>query len=625
MSWRPPSAIPFAAQNANPAGRAQSTLNSRARAWYWAVMTHAADPKAEEIVARLQGRSIVLVGMMGAGKTSIGKRLAARLGLAFVDADAEIETAAGMTIAEIFARHGETYFRDGERRVVARILAEAQRVVATGGGAFMNAGTRQRIAERGISVWLKADTEVLLKRVRKRSNRPLLANDQEDTLRRLVEERYPVYAESDFCVESRDVPHETMIAEIMDVIGAGLGGLRRLANPPAEPTGDRSGAARPVAAPARAPDAATRSVVPVELGSRRYDIVIGEGLLGEAGARIAQLAPGAACAIVTDANVAQHCLPQMKASLDAAGVRHKAIVIPAGESSKSWPVLSRLCDDIIATKVERGDLIVALGGGVVGDLAGFAAATIRRGMRFVQIPTSLLAQVDSSVGGKTAINSDHGKNLIGAFHQPSLVLADTASLASLPPREFRAGYAEIVKYGLIDDAPFLSWLERRWRDVFARGPALTEAIAVACRAKAAVVARDETEQGDRALLNLGHTFGHALECLTHFNAARLNHGEGVAIGLACAFRFSAWLGHCSMDTASRVETHLRETGLPSRITDIAGWNGDADAIIEAMYQDKKVERGALTFILARGVGEAFIAKGVAVDDVRAFLQAELEH
>jgi 3-dehydroquinate synthase len=287
-------------------------------------------------------------------------------------------------------------------------------------------------------------------------------------------------------------------------------------------------------------------------------------------------------------------------------------------------MFARVCDDIIAARMERGDLVVALGGGVVGDLAGFAAATVRRGMPFVQIPTSLLAQVDSSVGGKTAINSEHGKNLIGAFYQPSLVLADTQALATLSPREFRAGYAEIVKYGLIDDEPFFTWLEQNWRGVFARGPELTEAIRKSCASKAAVVARDETEQGDRALLNFGHTFGHALETLTHYDSKRLVHGEGVAIGLACAMRFSAKLGHTSLAEAERVENHLRDSGLPSTIRSIEGWNAGPDEILEAMFQDKKVQRGALTFILARGIGRSFIARGVDAALVRDFLVEELE-
>jgi 3-dehydroquinate synthase len=274
--------------------------------------------------------------------------------------------------------------------------------------------------------------------------------------------------------------------------------------------------------------------------------------------------------------------------------------------------------------MERGDIVVALGGGVVGDLAGFAAATVRRGMRLVQIPTSLLAQVDSSVGGKTGINSPHGKNLIGAFHQPSLVIADTSALATLPEREFRAGYAEIVKYGLIDDADFFYRLEAEWANVFAGGPARTRAIAKSCAAKAAVVIRDETEQGDRALLNLGHTFAHAFERLTNYDSERLVHGEAVALGIACAFRFSNAQGLCSGQEAMRVVHHLDTVGFRTRIGNIPGWNADAGAIVEAMFQDKKVQRGALTLILARGIGRSFIAKNVAAADVRSFLGAELQ-
>ena len=389
--------------------------------------------RSADFVQKLEGRSIVLVGMMGAGKTSIGRRLASTLGLPFVDADVEIENAAGMTISEIFARHGEAYFRDGERRVIARILADGQRVLATGGGAYINPVTRERIAEKGVSIWLKADAEVLLRRVRKRRNRPLLhTRDPEQTLRELIDARYPVYALADFCLISREGPHDFMVQSIMDTLERGLETLPRLQHAPKEQ-------AMPQMPQGSDASATSRTVVPVELGSRRYEILIGDNLLAEAGAQIARIAPKAACAIVTDETVARHHLPALEASLEAAGIRHARIVIAAGEASKCWTTFARVCDEIIAARMERGDLVVALGGGVVGDLAGFAAAAIRRGMRFVQIPTSLLAQVDSSVGGKTAINSEHGKNLIGAFHQPSLVLADTGTLATLDPREFRAG------------------------------------------------------------------------------------------------------------------------------------------------------------------------------------------
>jgi shikimate kinase / 3-dehydroquinate synthase len=310
-------------------------------------------------------------------------------------------------------------------------------------------------------------------------------------------------------------------------------------------------------------------------------------------------------------------------SLSKAGLESAAILVPPGETSKSYEQFERVCDAILAAHIERRDLVVALGGGVIGDLAGFCAATVRRGVGFVQIPTSLLAQVDSSVGGKTAINSSFGKNLVGAFHQPALVLADTAALDTLNAREFRAGYAETVKYGLIADRNFFDWLEARWRDVFAGGAARLEAIATSCAAKAAVVSADETEQGERALLNLGHTFGHAFERLVDYDGARLVHGEGVAIGMAAAFRFSRQLGLCSGQDAIRVETHLRAVGLPTEIRDIPGMATNPDEIVAAMRQDKKVERGRLTFILARGIGESFIAKNVEEATVHAFLSEEL--
>jgi 3-dehydroquinate synthase len=363
--------------------------------------------------------------------------------------------------------------------------------------------------------------------------------------------------------------------------------------------------------------------VRVDLGARAYDILIGSGLTAEAGTHLRHLAPGAACAIVTDEHVAALHLPALEKALDLAGIRHSRVVVAPGEESKSFEVFARVCDAVIEARLERGDMIIALGGGVIGDLAGFAAAAVRRGMRFVQMPTTLLAEVDSSVGGKTGINSRHGKNLIGAFHQPSLVLADTGLLATLPAREFRAGYAEVVKYGLIGDVGFYEWLEANWRAVFAGGPERVHAIATSCAAKAAIVARDEHEQGDRALLNFGHTFGHAFERLVYYDGSRLVHGEGVAIGMACAMRFSARTGLCSRQDQVRAESHLRAAGLPVRITDIPGWTANADDILEAMRQDKKVERGSLTFILARAIGDCFVAKNVDAAEIHSFLQDEI--
>jgi shikimate kinase/3-dehydroquinate synthase len=566
--------------------------------------------------AALAGRSIVLVGMMGSGKTSIGQRLAQRLAMPFKDADAEIvAAAAGMSIPDIFAKYGEAHFRDCERRVIARLLAAEPCVLATGGGAFMDETTRDRIKERGVSVWFDAAHDVLLRRVRRKGDRPLLqTSDPAAVLRRLMDERYPVYRQADIAVLSRDVAHEVMVEETLTALYAWATG--------GSDSSDATGLTRFLTS--RPPPCAVEpQTVPVGLGDRAYDIVIGAGLLEQAGDHITRVAPGAACAIVTDANVARLQLPVLRHSLESRGIRTVSIVVEPGEGSKSFPVFQRVCEEILEARIERRDAVVALGGGVVGDLAGFAAASVRRGSRFIQVPTTLLAQVDSSVGGKTGINTAQGKNLVGAFYQPSLVLADVDALVTLPMREFRAGYAEVVKYGLIDDRYFFEWLENSASAVFADRAARIEAISVSCRSKAKIVARDETEQGDRALLNLGHTFGHAFERLVHYDSDRLVHGEGIAIGLVCALRFSARLGLCSEQDGERVERHLARVGLPTRIREIPGWRDDADAVLDAMFQDKKVERGALTFILLRGIGRSFVAKGVDVDAARSFLKDEI--
>mgnify|MGYP001077760624 FL=1 len=360
--------------------------------------------------------------------------------------------------------------------------------------------------------------------------------------------------------------------------------------------------------------------VEVGLGDRAYDILIGPGLLAHAGEEIARRLPGARAAVVTDENVAAAHLDALKAGLEAGGIAAAAVMtLPAGEKTKSFSHLQDVVDGVLAARLERRDIVIALGGGVIGDLAGFAAGIVRRGMHFVQVPTSLLAQVDSSVGGKTGINSPRGKNLVGVFHQPRLVLADTDVLDTLSPREFRAGYAEVAKYGLIDRPDFFAWLEKNWREVFSGGPARTEAIAESCRAKADVVARDEFETGDRALLNLGHTFGHALEAAVHYDGARLVHGEGVAIGMALAHRFSARMNLASPDDAARVEAHLKTVGLPWRMADIPGELPGAERLLDYIAQDKKVSRGTLTFILAHGVGQSFIARDVPASEVLSFL------
>jgi len=370
------------------------------------------------------------------------------------------------------------------------------------------------------------------------------------------------------------------------------------------------------------PDSDTgRTIVDVGLGERAYDIVVGPGVLDDAGAEITRRFTARRVAIVSDETVDKLYGDRLAANLADAGEQLVRITVPAGESSKSYAMLERVSEDLLDGGIERGDLVVALGGGVVGDLAGFAAGILRRGVPFVQIPTSLLAQVDSSVGGKTGINSPHGKNLIGLFHQPGLVLSDVNVLDTLSPRELRAGYAEVVKYGLIADCPFFQWLEQNGAALLAGDAAArVHAITVSCRAKADIVAADERESGVRALLNLGHTFGHALEAAAGYDG-RLVHGEAVAIGMVLAAQFSVRLGHCPAEDAQRIETHLETTGLPVHIEDVPGTLPGPDRLIELMAQDKKVRNGALTFILLNGIGGAFSTQDVPLERLREFMGA----
>ena len=364
--------------------------------------------------------------------------------------------------------------------------------------------------------------------------------------------------------------------------------------------------------------------VNVGLGERAYDIHIGPGLLRTAGEMLAPLLPRPRTLIVTDENVAALHLETLKASLARAGIRARTVIFPPGEATKSFENLRELTGKILASGLERSDFVIAFGGGVIGDLTGFAAAIARRGMGFVQIPTTLLAQVDSSVGGKTGVNSEHGKNLIGAFHQPAMVIADTEVLNTLDRRELLAGYAEVVKYGLLGDADFFAWLEKNAQAVLDAEPAARiRAIRTSCEAKAAIVARDEREGSVRALLNLGHTFGHGLEAALGYGGTLL-HGEAVAIGTVQAFRFSGRQGLCPPGRAERIEAHFRAIGLPVDMRAIQGALPPAKELVSIMSQDKKARRGELVFILAHDIGEAFIAPGVDTGAVEDFLRRELE-
>ncbi len=539
----------------------------------------------------LTGRSVVLVGLMGAGKTSIGRRLAARLGLPFRDADAEIELAAGCTIPELFSRYGESDFRAGERRVIRRLLSGDPLVLAFGGGAFMDPETRAVVREEAVSVWLRCTLPVLLRRVAGRDNRPLLADgDRAEILQRLMDARHQVYAEADVIVDCGDESPDATTQRVLNVL-LDWRSPRRLS---------------------------------VVLPSTSYDLVIGEDLLARAGALLAPRIDQKRAVVVTDENVARLHLPTLLRGLAETAISTSQIVVPAGEASKSLDSWQCVVDQLLKARVERRTTVIALGGGVVGDLAGFAAATTLRGLPFVQIPTTLLSQVDSSVGGKTGVNSARGKNLVGAFYQPRMVLADTATLATLPPRELRAGYAEIAKAGLIGDAAFFAWCEANGAAVVGGNrEAQAEAIKRACAFKAAVVGDDEREEkpnDGRALLNLGHTFGHALEADYGYTGGLL-HGEGVAVGLGLAFRLSARLGHCSVVDADRVVSHVAAMGMPAELG-MLNRRFSAATLIDHMRRDKKVRDGALKFVLMRGIGQAFTSGDVPVEAVTELLRDE---
>jgi shikimate kinase/3-dehydroquinate synthase len=528
----------------------------------------------------------VLIGLMGAGKTAIGKRLAAQLGLPFFDADQEIERAAGVTIAEIFAKHGEAHFRAGEKRVIQRLLAGERIVLSPGGGAFMDPETRALIRERAVSVWLRCPLPILVQRVQGRTHRPLLnAGDPAEILQRLSAERAPLYAQADIIVEGSEAPPYVTTSSVVSALAA--------YRPPRR--------------------------VEVTLSASRYEVLIGHGLLDRAGALMAPLLPQPRCVVITDETVARLHLDTLLASLSTVGISHEAMIVPPGETSKSLATWQDLVEQLLTLKVDRQTAVVALGGGVIGDLAGFIAATTLRGIPFIQIPTTLLAQVDSSVGGKTGINAPQGKNLIGAFHQPLLVIADTGVLGTLPERERRAGYAEIVKAGLIADAEFYEWCEAHAAAMLEGARAdLAEAIEKAVRFKAEVVGDDEREtkpNDGRALLNLGHTFGHALEAETGYGQG-LVHGEAVATGLVLATQLSALLGHCPQEDPSRVAEHLASVGLPTRIAGLK-----AENLLAHMKQDKKMRGGRLTFVLSKGIGQAFTSHDVPEAAVRATLLA----
>ena len=545
------------------------------------------DPVA--LPASLTGRSIVLVGLMGAGKTSIGRRLAARLGLPFHDADMEIELAAGCTISELFARFGEAEFRAGERRVIRRLLAGEPMVLATGGGAFMDPDTRATIRREAVSLWLRAPLPTLVRRVAQRSHRPLLAGgDPASILQALMDKRHPIYAESDIVVDCTDESPEHTTSRVVDAL-VNFHAPRRLS---------------------------------LALSTGSYDVVVGEGLLERAGGLLAPVLPQKRCMIVTDSIVAPLHLATLRRGLSDAGFDSHAIIVPPGERAKSLEQYGSVVDQMLEARAERRTAVIALGGGVVGDLAGFAAATVMRGLPFVQIPTTLLSQVDSSVGGKTGINTQHGKNLLGAFYQPRMVLADTATLATLPPRELRAGYAEIAKAGLIGDAAFFHWCESHAHAVVGGDRHVqAEAVLRACAFKAQVVGDDEREEkpnNGRALLNLGHTFGHAIEAECGYG--QVLHGEAVATGIGLAFQLATLLGEVSQADTDRVIGHLNSVGLPGEMS-MLNRKLSAARLMHHMSRDKKMRDGAIHLILPRGIGQCHTTSTTPPDLIRQTLLA----
>ncbi|WP_442920607.1 bifunctional shikimate kinase/3-dehydroquinate synthase AroKB [Massilia sp. S19_KUP03_FR1] len=530
---------------------------------------------------------------MGSGKTTIGRQLAKRLGKRFVDSDHEIEARTGASIPLIFDIEGEASFRRREAEVIRDLSSQRDIVLATGGGAVLDAGTRARLAERGTVIYLRAHVNSILQRTAHDKNRPLLRTpDPRRTLELLTAQREPLYREVAHLIIDTGRPNvQSMVQTILEQLAA----LAR-----------KSAHASMHSLHATTPQPTSPFTLNVDLGERSYPIAIGPGLLDHADL-VVRYVNGRQVAIVTNGTVAPLYLEKVAAPLRAAGRDVLEIILPDGEQYKTWESLMKIFDAMLAHKCDRKTTVVALGGGVIGDLAGFAAASYMRGVPFVQIPTTLLAQVDSSVGGKTGLNHPLGKNMIGAFYQPRAVLADTSTLATLPARELAAGLAEVIKHGAILDLAFFEWLEANMGALVARDPAaLAHAIARSCEIKADVVRRDEREGGLRAVLNFGHTFGHAIEAGLGYGAWL--HGEAVGCGMVMAADLSHRLGQIDSLQAARVKALVAAAGLPVSAPDLgtARW-------LELMEVDKKNEGGAIRFILLKPLGSPSIGPASDVD------------
>nr|WP_314544242.1 bifunctional shikimate kinase/3-dehydroquinate synthase AroKB [uncultured Massilia sp.] len=530
-----------------------------------------------------KNNNIFLVGLMGAGKTTIGRLLARRLNMTFIDSDHEIEARTGASIPWIFEIEGEPSFRRREADVIRDLTAQNGIVLATGGGAVLNPDSRKLLAERGTVVYLRASVNSILQRTAHDRNRPLLQTaDPRRKLEDLTAQREPLYREiADLVIDTGRPNVQSMVQTILDQIAA-LEAAR----------------ARKARTTMNEQQACTTAFtnINVDLGERSYPIAIGRGLLDDAGLLTRHIGLGGKVAIVTNTTVAPLYLEKVAAPLRAAGREVVPIVLPDGEEYKNWESLNLVFDALLANKCDRKTTLVALGGGVIGDLTGFAASSYMRGVPFVQIPTTLLAQVDSSVGGKTGINHPLGKNMIGAFYQPRAVIADTATLDTLPDRELSAGLAEVIKHGAILDAAFFDWIEQNIGALVARDhAALAYAIGRSCEIKADVVKRDEREGGLRAVLNFGHTFGHAIEAGLGYGAWL--HGEAVGCGMVMAADLSHRLGLVDAASVDRVRKLAQAAGLPVTAPDLgtARW-------IELMEVDKKNEGGEIKFILVKPLG-----------------------
>ncbi|MFT6106060.1 MAG: shikimate kinase/3-dehydroquinate synthase [Rickettsiales bacterium] len=528
---------------------------------------------------------IVLTGMMGVGKTTVGSKLAEKAGFYFIDSDQEIEDRCGQSITGIFQNKGEKYFRNVEKETILEILNRDENIVLSlGGGAFMNKEIRDSIKEKAISVWLYADLETLLHRISTKKTRPLLnKTNKRQALSDLIIDRYPNYKLADIHVDTGRANHDGLVKNIMKKIDEFVIG------------------------------APSKETIPVNLGGRSYEIVVGSGVIGEISRRISGIKTYSKIIIIADENAAKFHLDTLLGQLKKQPIEVKTIIAGSGEGAKSFDNLEKILEEILQMQVDRNVLLVAFGGGVIGDLCGFAASILLRGVDFVQVPTTLLSAVDSSVGGKTAINTKSGKNLVGSFYQPKLVLCDLDFLETLPKRDFISGYAEVVKYGFIKDKNFFEYLENNLEGIKNHDQAILQRIIVkSCQIKAEIVGLDERENNLRAILNFGHTFGHVLEIQTSYSKD-LSHGEAVSIGMVLAAKMSFNLGLLEKKYVTKITNHLQRINLPTSIIDIknyAKYSWKIDQLIQHLYKDKKVENKSLTFILLEEIGKSLIKKEI---------------